>query len=780
MVDLNSNFDVESLDKRFMESEDGHFLAWAHGLYQRELDLQAESRTRRAVDAAFYDGDQFTDEELAQYEARNQKPRVFNEIKPTVDWLLGGERRTRTDWAVLPRTEDDSEASLRKSKLAKYIDDINNARWHRSEAFSDMTKNGEGWVAVEYLPNADGDHQIMIQHEHWRYIVCDSKSRKRDMTDMQYIWRVKILDLQTLLSHFPEKTTELVAISDDMDVLENDLLDESLISTDLNDNDRNLRTGSMSFGNSAGDRDGVKVYEMWYRQTERVKLLRGEGSYNNEVYDPKNPDHQVLIKHYGFKVAEITRQQMYCAMYTDDTVLYRQASPYKHNRFPFVRRFAYIKDRDGTPYGVIRSVIDPQSDLNIRRNKALHMLSSVRVVMEEGAVEDKGTLSEEIARWDAIVEYKHGKKIEVQEGSDRANAQLNVGEQNSAYIRQISGVTGENRGMDTNATSGIAIQARQEQGTVISTVLTDMHSLGRKLEGELVLSLIEQFYDKPFQFRITADNLNDKVEFAKINNEEEPETNITKTQSDFVVAERDYRTTMRQALSEQLLNSCGSIAQYTGNPTLAVAMMTAAIELQDLPDKDRLINSLRKASGMPPLHETEEERQKREEQEAQAAQAQQKQQQAVIELEMKQKTASIAELEARAAKTAVEAEMNKVRTVLEKLNALRTGIETGGIAMQQQGALPIVDQLIENVDAILNIEPQADNGLEQQPDQAQAQEQERMMQEQQMQQEQQQNEQAMLEQQAQQEAEMQQNPEQLQDIEQAQEQPGQQPEPELQ
>ena len=722
-----------NLDQDFLNTEDGNFLAWAHGLYQRELDIQALSRTERAIDVAFYDGDQFTDEELQEYESRNQKPRVFNEIKPTVDWLLGGERRVRTDWAILPRTEDDSTASIRKSKLAKYIDDINNARWHRSEAYADMTKGGEGWVAIEYLPNQDGEFQIMFQHEHWRYILADSKSRRRDMTDMQYIWRVKVLDLNTLISHFPDKKTELINLSDDMEVLESELLDESLVGIDPADRERNVRSGSINFTQSAGDRDGVKVYEMWYKQTEKVKLLRGEGSFNNQPYDESNEDHRVLTEHYGFQVAEVTRQQMYCAMYTDDTVLYRQKSPYKHNRFPFVRRYAYLKDREGTPYGIIRSVRDPQSDLNIRRNKALFMLSSVRVVMEEDAVESKDRLSEEVARWDSIIEVKNGKKFEIQEGADRANAQLNVGEQNSAYIRQISGVTGENRGMDTNATSGIAIQSRQEQGTIISTTLTDMHSLARKLEGELILSLIEQFYDKPFQFRITADNLKDKVEFAKINDEAEPETNITKTQSDFVVAERDYRTTMRQALSEQMLSSASAIAQHTGNPQLAVAMLTAAIELQDLPDKERLIDGLRKASGLPPSSETEEERQKREEQENQAKQQQQVQQQAGIELEMKERGARVAELEARAAKTLIESELQKVRTLFEKINTLKSGIEAGSIAVQSHGALPVVDQLLEQIDSLLNLNPEPEPEPEPEQQQGPSQEEQQVMMQQQIQ-----------------------------------------------
>ena len=218
---------------------------------------------------------------------------------------------------------------------------------------------------------------------------------------------------------------------------------------------------------------------------------------------------------------------------------------------------------------------------------------------------------------------------------------------------------------------------------------------------------------------------------------------------------------MRQALSEQLLASAATIAQHTGNPTLAVAMMTSAIELQDLPDKDRLIDGLRKASGMPPLNETEEERMQREkqEQEKQAQQAQQQQQ--AVELEMKERAAKIAETEAKAAKAVMDAELLKVRNVFEKLNTLKSGMEAGNIAVQSHGALPVVDQLIENLDSLLNLagpeqEPTA------QPDQQQQLEQQAMMQQQQQ----------MEQQQAQEQAAMMQQQEQavMPDMQQAQEQ----------
>ncbi len=699
--------ELSSLDPNFLSSPDGQFLTWASGLYYRELELQSISRTERSIDAAFYDGEQFTQEELDAYEERNQKPRVFNEIKPTVDWILGGERRARTDWAVMPRTEDDSKPSVRKNKLVKYIDDINNARWHRSEAFTDMCKTGEGWTRITYEPNAEGDNQIKLMHEHWRSMLCDSKSRKPDMTDMQYVWCTKILPIETLINYFPNKKNELIGLAEDMEDLERELQNDGMIE-DLAQSHERVRTGSLDVVHSSGERDGVRVYEMWYKKNERVKILKGEGSFNNEVLDLKNSDHVALINDYGYRTVEITREQMYCALYTDTTVLYRQRSPYKHNRFPFIRRFAYLKDKDGSPYGVIRSIRDPQSDLNTRRNRALFLMASSRVIMDKDAVEDKNELANEVARWDAIIEKETGKELRIEDGVAIAGTHLNVSEQNSAYIRQISGVTGENRGMDTNATSGIAIQARQEQGTVITTVLSDMHSLARKLEGEIVLSLIEQFMDRPMQFRITADNLKDKIEFMAINDEGDPETDITRTQSDFIVAERDYRTTMRQALSEQLISVAGTISQHTGNPDLAVSMLTAAIELQDLPDKDRLIDSLRNASGMPSLSETEEERIQREQQEQQQQEQAAQQQKQIQDIELKGLMADtelkMAQVERQKAESQNIRDRAAANLVKEKLDALKTAVETGVTATQAQGILPVVDQIMNSLDQLLNID----------------------------------------------------------------------------
>ncbi len=50
---------------------------------------------------------------------------MFNEVKPTIDWIIGTERRTRVDYKILPREKDDEALAEIKTKLMKYVSDAN-------------------------------------------------------------------------------------------------------------------------------------------------------------------------------------------------------------------------------------------------------------------------------------------------------------------------------------------------------------------------------------------------------------------------------------------------------------------------------------------------------------------------------------------------------------------------------------------------------------------------------------------------------------------------------
>ena len=114
--------------------------------YFQERDIQAENRMEQEVDAGCYDGRQWDEEDAEIVRSRGQMPLVYNEIAPMVDWLIGTERRTRVDWRVLPRAEDDVQSADVKTKVLKYVADINRVQFRRSQAFTEACKVGVGWL----------------------------------------------------------------------------------------------------------------------------------------------------------------------------------------------------------------------------------------------------------------------------------------------------------------------------------------------------------------------------------------------------------------------------------------------------------------------------------------------------------------------------------------------------------------------------------------------------------------------------------------------------------
>lgn len=710
-----SNQATHGLADDFKLTKDGKFLVWAHDMYEYEREAQAEGRALRARDERFYDGHQFSDEEKQVYAERNQKPRTYNEIKPAVDWIIGSERRARSDWNVLPRTQDDVEPAQLKTKLIKYIDDINKAKWQRSTAFEDCVKTGEGWTRISVEPNEDGELMIQLNYENWQNVLVDGQSVKADMSDSRYMWVSKIVDLETLQAWFPDKESELELDAGEYQELEddlksdqtgddgNDLYNNGYRARGCGDNAINVvRSGSMSItgGYYSSTRRAVRVWEMWYRKTERVTLLANAGGLTGQIFDSNKQEHQAALKA-GAKKRETVREQMYMAIYTATTVLFHGKSIYKHNRYPFVRRLAFIDKTTKSPYGVVRQIVDPQSDLNQRRNYALYLMATRQVIAEEDAVDDKDEAIKEVAKVNGYIEVKKGRRFEIRDNQSLAGPHVQFAEMDSAYLKQISGVTSENRGMNSNAMSGIAIQSLQEQGTVITTPIIDNHQLAHQIEGEIVLSLCEQYINREMQFRVTSDIKNPgKKDFVVLN--ESPETDITATQADFVISERDYRQTMRQALSEQLINVSAQITQATGNPMLAIAFVEMAVDLQDLPNKERLLSKIREATGLPPIDENDDQKQAREEAQAQEQAEQKAMQEQALKLEIAKKESAINLDNSRANQYNREGEREKANARRAQAEAMVKYLEAAGVVVQNAELTAIADDLIGNMDNIMN------------------------------------------------------------------------------
>lgn len=657
--------------------------------YENELDRQAENRADMAMDEDFYDNIQWTEEDAAVLRDRGQMPLVYNVISSSINWVTGTEKRGRTDYKVLPRRKDASKPAERKSQLLKYLSDVNRTGFHRSRAFEDCAKVGIGWVEDGVQDDDDGE-PVFTRYESWRNILWDSACTEKDLTDCRYIYRAKWVDLDIAEAMFPDRVGLLRESASEGDRFGLD--DQGDDAMDSQEMERENFSSSRSLAGDAR-RDRVRLIECWFREPKKVKRLSG-GDFAGEVVEDESnpaPGHQAEIEAGRAVVVEKTMMRMHVAIFTAQGMLYYGESPYRHNQFPFTPIWCYRRGRDGMPYGMIRGMRDIQMDVNKRASKALHILSTSKTIMEEGAVDDLEEFREEVNRPDAVIVRKANKQIDINVDRNLAPAHLELMSRSISMIQSQSGVTDENLGRSTNATSGRAITARQEQGSMATAGIFDNLRFAVQVQGEKQLSLIEQYFSEEKEFRIT--NMRGTPEYITIN-DGTPENDIVRTKADFIISEADWRATVRQAQTEELLALMQQLAPV--NPQIAMLTLDLIVEMMDVPNSEEIVKRIRQVTGMrdPDAEEMTPEEQEAEMQKQAAAQKQ-------AELQEQDALATIAGKEAKANRDNMAAQkdgatIQKITNdaALQAVQVQLQSIQAAIAALTTPQAVPVADGIM--------------------------------------------------------------------------------------
>ena len=656
-------------------------------MYQHELDVQAESRRKMAEDEAYYDGDQIPEEDRAMLEARGQLPLVYNLIAPAVNWLLGTQRRHRTMPKVLARTKRGTRAAERKTQLMKYVEDASSGEMAQSRAFADAVKVGLGWLEAGVQDQSEGE-PVYSRSEPWRNMLHDSRATEQDLSDARYIFRTRWVDVDIAADLFPEhqaiiKTSAIG--SGDFVGGSNDYGDEWMDSLE----EQQIEVGGER--NTTGNhRERVRLIEAWYRKPVESEFLRG-GEFSGELFDPFHPGHDAQIRTGAATIAKRTKMRVHVAVFCEAGVLHSGPSPYAHNQFPFTPVWGNRKGSNGEPYGIIRGMRDIQLDVNRRAAKALHILSTNKTIMDEGALGNGMTVdeyAEEIARPDAVIVKKAGKMIDTNVDRELAVGHLELFSRNAEMIQQLSGITDEAMGRTTNATSGRAIIARQNQGTMVTAHYPDNLRYALMIHGQKELTLIEQFFTEEKSFRIT--NMRGSPEYVSVNDGAD-ENAITMTKADFVISEDDWKASIRQANVEELLELLQQLAPTS--PQLVFAVLDLVVEAMDIPAKDEIVQRIRQITGMedPDADPDAADPETKARREAKAMEAEMQRRAADAQIRVQEATAD--EKEARAFKTKQEALAKALGIGTDKLSQMKLAMETALALFDGRAVAPAADAL---------------------------------------------------------------------------------------
>lgn len=652
------------------------------GYYQQELDRQQRNRHQQAIDEDFYDNEQWSAEDAHILKERGQMPAVYNVIATSIDWVLGTERRMRTDFKILPRRKDGGKQAEKKSQLLKYLADVNRTGFDVSRAFADAVKVGIGWLEDGAQDDDDGE-AVYTRYESWRNMLWDSAGVERDLSDCRYLFRSKWVDTDVAMALFPDRSGTIDA----------SLTKSGSYGLDLNYGDEAMDAIEDEIENNGAenslayaDRRRVRLIECWFRIPMEVERLRG-GDFTGEIFDPNSDGHKASIEDGRAVVVSKTMMRMHVAIMTTNGLLYLSPSPYRHNQFPFTPVWGKVRGKTNMPYGAIRGLRDIQDDVNKRASKALHILSTNKTIMDEGAVDDIDAYIEEVARPDAVIVKKPNKELNINAERELAPAHLELMSRSIQMIQSVSGITDENMGRKTNATSGKAIQARQDQGSLATAHFFDNLRLARQIQGEKQLVLVEQYFTDEKQFRIT--NMRGKPEYVEVNDGPE-ENNITISKADYIISETDWNSSLRQSQLQELMELMQQIAPVA--PEIVMTMLDLIVESMDIAGRDELVRRIRAITGQrdPDSDEMTEE----EVQAEQAKQQQQEMQQRAVMADIAKKESDAAYSQARANKS--NAEIGQLQTAMAKSNieTQRAAIEAAMQILMAPQASPVADELL--------------------------------------------------------------------------------------
>ena len=522
-------------------------------MVENASDLTQADRDLSERDRRYYSGHQLDSATLAEYKRRKVPPIVNNRIQRKVDAMVGLEQNGRTDPRAYPRSPGDEQAADVATKSLVFVDDLTRFDTHRSRAFENLLVEGYGGVEIG-VEQKRGRFEVVVNRLRWEEIFYDPYSREKDFSDAAYLGVQKWMSI--------DQAVELYGGVYEGDDLE-DLLQDTLATVDSSYDDR-PQNGDFEWADKKQKR--VRVAQMYYRRggVWYLSIFTGGG----EIYASESP-------------------------YLDED---------GKTTCPLILMTAYI-DADNQRFGVVRSLISMQDEINARRSRVLQMAFQRQTMGLRGAV-SVADLKRQMATPDGHVEIDPEvaeaaavtgqRAFEIIPTNDQAASQFALLEESKSEIDKL-GPNASLLGQLTGQQSGRAIMAQQQAGMAELAPIYDSLRDWTLRCYRAMWNRIKQFWTDQRYVRVTEDT--EAPQFIAVNEMQgwqvNPQTgqvepvvnnNLAEMDVDIIIDAAPDMVTLRQEQFEQLTQ----MAQ-AGVPIPPEVMIKAS----SLRDKPKLIEMLR-------------------------------------------------------------------------------------------------------------------------------------------------------------------------------------------
>lgn len=464
----------------------------------------------------FYQGNQWDANDLAILDEQDRPALTINMILSTINAIKGEQSSRKVDFRVKAKRSTTNELAEVVEKVMNHVGDQNKLHRLEGEVFADgLIMDGRGFfdVRMDFSKSLEGDIAISTLDPTEVYLDPDAKEYDPKT------WNEIIISRWHTLEEIKEAygagvSRKLKFLCDSGGFYHED-------SFEFNDRRFGNAGGSLSTIAEPSVDEPQTIKNIRIIERQHMKVARVDYYIDPETGDkskvPANwnrTKRRGFAKRMGLEILSETERKIRWTVTCDKVVLHDSWSPYE--TFTVIPYFAYF--RRGRPFGVVRNLLSSQEQLNKTASQELHIINTTANsgwLVETGSLTtmDPEDLEASGSKTGVVIEYNKAstppekiKPNSVPTGLDR------VSQKAVQNIKTISGVTDAMLGTDSPEVSGVAIEKKQNRGSVLMQVPLENLDYTRELLADKILNLIQKFYSEERIFYISDDGVDDPLD----------------------------------------------------------------------------------------------------------------------------------------------------------------------------------------------------------------------------------------------------------------------------
>ena len=493
--------------------------------YSVNSEVRRKWRLKYDENLRFYYGDQWSEALKQELEDVGAMPFVVNRIEPIVTTYVSLQISARRRVAFKP-TAGIGEDEL----LAEYLNNMvytiqsqNDFQNKSTQKYTDALIGGLGWTHFGYESNSY--QTFFYDYVDPREVYFDPDDHSLRLENSNFVCRSYFVSGVKLKERYPEFASYFDQLIDQSTTNSN--YDSffatgaagSTLSSTRDDytpsdtgNSENSIENTWVLGRSA------RIVEVYYKKNAKyyeatvdfesenpdgVKTQRYFNTFDKELADRKK------VK--GTSLKELNGTQIWKGVFCGDVLLENgvlscQVPNQKH--FPLLP-LCLKRNYLGIPYGIVDGLIPLSTSLNYVWTKTIHGLSAKYLIIDEDNVDIekmRGKLREELNRRDGMIFSKNPHQVQLINSETMLPHLEKTLQRIDVEFEQRTQLFDELKGEQTNAISGVAIQARATNSARSQNPLHATYEHMLFSEGQLILDTIKGIKDFKYAINYYKDN----------------------------------------------------------------------------------------------------------------------------------------------------------------------------------------------------------------------------------------------------------------------------------